>query len=164
MNANFLALRFSSALVFWVLFTSPQTAQSQTAASLDAQSPGAAIGIMKSTLLTIDVMTIRCKTLFPATTVKIDAELSTWNQAEAHVISTTNAHWLVKIAEEPQLNAIAQYSADAISKQVDTILNMPGGHGKSVLGKVCDNYFSQLNTGALRRRTPKVFEFIDQMK
>ncbi|WP_426212536.1 hypothetical protein [Massilia sp. TWP1-3-3] len=164
MNVNFLARGFSSAMVFWVLFASHVTAQSQPTAALDAQSPGAAIGIMKSTLLTIGVMTSRCKTLFPATADKIDAELSTWNQAEAHVISTTNAHWLVKIAEEPQLNTIAQYSADTISKQVDSILNTPGGHGKSVLGKVCDNYFSQLNTGALRRRTPKVFEFIDQMK
>ncbi|WP_322028379.1 tetratricopeptide repeat protein [Paraburkholderia sp. J76] len=127
----------------------------------DASSPDAAILMMRTTVQIAEDLKTQCVSRYPDLRQEIDQNLSTWKSTEAHAIDQSEARWPALIDAHPDFATIETVGT-GLSAQA--FLRQFKAPGNQVIGPlVCKKYFSDLASGVWRKRTPKMYGFLDQM-
>lgn len=127
----------------------------------DASSPDAAILMMRTTVRIAEDLKTQCVSRYPDLRQEIDQNLSNWKSTEAPAIDQTEARWPALVDAHPDSATI---EAVGTSLSAQAFLRQFKAPGNQVIGPlVCKKYFSDLASGVWRRRTPKMYSFLDQM-
>jgi TPR repeat protein len=127
----------------------------------DASSPEAAIAMMHTTTRIADELKNQCISRYPDMQQEIEQMLSNWKSAEAHAIEQSDVRWLALIHAHPELATI---ETAGIGLSTQAFMNQFKAPGNELIGPIlCKKYFSDLESGAWRKRTPKMYGFLDQM-
>lgn len=152
--------RFRTFLVM-ALMASP--AQAQSLGYLDAETQMGAVHMLVVTMRNARFVEEKCKSLFPEKSEAIDRDFGKWKAAESKGLAKAEALWPRLVEREPEFEEVAAYAVDALRRQFESMQSMPRGRGTAVLDEVCSKYFVQLASGVWRKRTPRAYEFIDQL-
>ena len=138
-------------------------AQAQSLGYLDAETQMGAVSMLVVTTRTARFVEEKCKALFPEKSEAIDADFAKWKAAESRGLKKAEALWPSIVEREPEVEQLAAYAVDNVKRQFESMQSMPNGRSVVVLDEVCSKYFAQLASGIWRKRTPKAYEFIDQL-
>lgn len=127
----------------------------------DADTPGEAVGMMQSTLITARIMKERCGERFPELQAEMEDNLSKWRAKEAANIRKSNHYWAEMIKTSPETAQTVPAVEAAIRKSVAAVADLPGEAGAQVFTQTCRQHFSALASGIWRTRTPNAYKFLD---
>ncbi len=139
------------------------TVQAQSLGYLDAETQMGAVSMLVVTTRTARFVEEKCKSLFPEKSEAIDTDFAKWKTAESRGLQKAEALWPSIVEREPDVEQLAAYAVDTVKKQFESMQSIPNGRGVVILDEVCSKYFVQLASGIWRKRTPKAYEFIDQL-
>jgi len=127
----------------------------------DASSPTAAISMMRTTARIAEDLKTRCVDRYPDLRDEIDQDFSSWKSAEAHTIGQSEARWPALVDAHPELATTGDV---AVGLGVQIFSRQLTASNNEVIGKLaCKKYFADLASGIWRKRTPKMYGFLDQM-
>ena len=147
----------------FVMASIASTGQAQSLDYLDAETQMGAVHMLIVTNRNARFVEEKCKSLFPERSEAIDSHFSAWKARESRGLAKAEALWPRLVEREPEFEEAAVYAVDAVRRQFESMQGMPRGRGMAVLDEICSKYFVQLASGIWRKRTPRAYEFIDQL-
>ena len=126
----------------------------QSSIYLDADTPSEAVGMMKNSIVTAEVMRRECIARFPAIQNEIDRDLQKWQNAEVEAIKKAEFYWAAMVKKQPSISSALELTEQAVKNNFDLLSKVPEQ-------EYCKQYFAVLASGIWRKRTPKIYEYLD---
>lgn len=139
----------------------PLAAAAQSMGYADADTPGEAVGMMKSTIVMAAKMRELCGARFPSRVEEMEANLGRWRSREQSVIAKAEFHWSRMVQKQPKLVETLGYAETAVARNFETLLSAPGDAGDQVASQYCRQHFADLSSGIWRTRTPRAYAYLD---
>ena len=152
-------LRF---LILAAAIQMPAQAFAQTLGYSDADNPSEAVGMMKTKLYTAEVMKRECSARLPDQAAQMEANLNKWKTTEAHAIERANHYWAQMAAKEPKMRETLIRAEAYIKGHISLLAKSDPDRRTQAVSLFCLQHFSDLESGVWRKRTPRLFEFLDR--
>lgn len=133
----------------------------QSMTYLDADNPSEAVGMMKNSIFTAQVMRRECIARFPALQNEIERDLQKWQNADAGNIKKAEFYWAEMVRKQPSISSMLELSEKAVKNNFDLLSKTREQIGKDVLVQYCKQHFAALASGVWRKRTPRTYEYLD---
>lgn len=150
------------ASVLLVALILPAAGLGQSLGYADANTPSEAVGMMRMSIQTAEVLRDRCIQLDPALQGRIDADLLKWRTTEHRVLERATFYWDQMMEKEPKLAEILKHGERAVDANLKVLSEMPGSSGRDVVRQYCIQYFGDLASGVWRMRTPRAYAYMDK--
>lgn len=153
-------MRIKHALLFLLLI--PPFGMSQSVGYSDADTPSEAVGMMRLSIETAEILRDRCIQHDPTLQEGIDTDLLKWKTAERSVLEKATYYWNVMSEKEPQLAEMLKQAERVVDANLKVFSDMPGAASQKVIRQYCVQHFSDLASGVWRARTPRAYEYMDK--
>src|SRR5436853_7169069 len=140
----------------------PVQAFAQILGYSDADNPSEAVGMMKAKLYTAEVMKRECSARLPDKAAQMEANFNKWKTTEAHAIDRANHYWAQMAAKEPKMQGDLVRVEAFIKGHISLLEQSDPDHRTQAVSVLCLQHFSDLESGVWRKRTPRLFEFLDR--
>lgn len=160
-------MKFINLVVVLGLFATPGLGMCQGVGStgyMDADNQYQAIGLIKSTIYTAQIMQNECQSRFPELGNEFKANLNSWEKTEAEVLRKTNLYWETSERTHPKLHEARALIDTAVKYQFKMLENSRIAGFMEIEQEYCHNYFADLASGIWRKRTPRAYKYMDNAK
>ena len=149
-------------LVVAALVQTPVHAVAQSLGYLDADTPSEAVGMMKSSMYTAEFLKRECSARFLDQAGQIEADLTRWKATEARALERADHYWAEMAAKEPKLPEMLARAETYLKESLKLLEQFDPARRSHVFSQYCRQYFADLASGVWRRRTPRLYEFLDR--
>lgn len=140
----------------------PVQAVAQTLGYSDADNPSQAVGMMKTNVFSAQVLLRECSARLPDQAVEMAGQLKRWQTAEAHDIERAEHYWAEMAEKQPALRE-QLVQTEAYLKGNFTLIEKTNPSNKVYAESIfCRQHFADLASGVWRKRTPRLYQFLDQ--
>ena len=148
--------------VLAVLLAALVTVPAQARGYADADNPSQAVGMMKMTILMSGIMERKCVARFPALQGRIQADLKRWRALDSAEIETAERFWREMEQKKPGMSRdLDETAKQAYESQVAAPARLLGKAAETKIHRdYCGQYFNELATGAWRKQTPLVYQYL----
>ena len=137
----------------------PEAFGSAGAKMYDAENLGEATGMFYQLQLMVETLGPACSSRFPGQAGTISAARSTWRDRDRSLIEVVAAQRSELRAEDG-----ARYEQLDSSQRKSAVDSVASIMQSSAAESVCRQFFDELATGAVRKKTPRVFEILEANK
>jgi hypothetical protein len=155
-------VKYLPILILAAAIQMPAQAFAQALGYADADNPSEAVGMMKVQEYTAEVMKRECSARLPGQATQMQVNLDKWKTAEAHDLERANYHWERMAAKNPKMQETLVRAESSIKGHINLLEQSDPDHRTKAVSVFCLQHFSDLASGVWRKRTPRLFEFLDR--
>jgi len=155
-------MRHWQVLIMAAAIQMPVVTFAQTLGYSDADSPSEAVGMMKVKLYTAEVMKRECSARLPSKAAQMENNFNKWKTTEAHDIDRANHYWAQMVGKKPEVQEMLVRAEVFIKGHISLLEQSDPDHRTQAVSVFCLQHFSDLESGIWRKRTPRLFEFLDR--